>query len=70
MAEIHVLDGGERPFYTIRSLALRLDVSERMVRKLLHEGQLASYRVGKARRIAPEDVDSFLAERREERSAA
>ena len=69
MAEIHVLDQAERPFYTIRALAQRLSVSDRKIRKLLEHGELRSYRVGRAVRIAPEDVDRYLAERCEDRAA-
>lgn len=70
MAEISVLERDERPFYTTKGLAQRLSVTERHVRKLLETGQIRSYRIGKARRIDPKDVDSYLASRCEERNAA
>lgn len=70
MSEIRIAPEPERPFYTTKALAQRLSVTERMVRKLLQSGQIRSYRIGKARRIAPEDVDSYLASRCEERTAA
>jgi excisionase family DNA binding protein len=60
---------GERPFYTVRSLARRLSLSERTVREMVRRGVISSYRVEGARRFAPEDVDSYLAERRDEREA-
>ena len=68
-SEIRVLEPEERPFYTIKALAKRLSVTDRMVRKLIETGQIRSYSIGKARRIAPEDVDSYLASRCEDRAA-
>ena len=59
-----------RPFFTPKTLAHRLAVSERTVRELLRTGEIASYRVGGSRRIDPKDVDAFLAARRRERGAA
>ena len=55
-----------RPFFTPRTLAQYLSVSERTVREMLRTGQLASYRVAGSRRIAAEDVDAYLAEHRSE----
>ena len=60
----------ERPFYTTQSLAKRLSVTERHIRKLLERGELDSYRVGKARRIDPMDVESYLASKRDEGRSA
>jgi excisionase family DNA binding protein len=51
---------GRKPFFTPRSLADYLNVSERTVRQLIAERRIASYRVGGARRIDPADVDRFL----------
>ena len=56
----------ERPFYTVRSLAKRLALSERTVRDMLRWGRIASYKVEGARRVDPADVDVYLAQRREE----
>jgi excisionase family DNA binding protein len=58
-----------RPFYTVRSLVQLLALSERTVREMVRRGVVSSYRVEGARRFAPEDVDSYLAERRDEREA-
>ena len=70
MAVIRVADRDDRRFFTVRSLAEKLEVSERTVRNWMKSGELASYRLGDARRIDPADVDSFLAARRETRRAA
>jgi excisionase family DNA binding protein len=70
VAEISVLERDERPFYTTRSLAHRLTVNERTVRRLLNSGEIASYYIGTARRIDPQDVDSYLARRRNDARAA
>ena len=56
----------QRPFFTIRSLATRLSISERTVRNYIARGELASYQLGRSRRIDPADVDSFLADRRDD----
>ena len=68
--EIKVLEQAERPFYTVKSLAHRLAVTERTVRNLLRSGEIDSYTIGTARRIDPEDVDSYLERRRNSRRAA
>jgi len=55
-----------RPFFTPRTLAQYLSISERTVREMVRTGQLASYRVAGSRRIAAEDVDAYLAAHRSE----
>lgn len=54
-----------RPFFSPKSLAAYLELSERTVRELLAEGMIPSYRIGGARRVKAEDVDRFLETRRE-----
>ena len=54
-----------RAFFTPRTLAAYLAVSERTVRQMLADHVIASYRVEGSRRIDPQDVDSYLADRRE-----
>lgn len=56
-------------FFTTATLAEYLCLSERYVRELVTTGEIPSYTFGRARRIAPQDVDSWLKQRRE-RSAA
>jgi excisionase family DNA binding protein len=53
-------------FFTERSLAAYLAVSDRTIRNWIRRGELASYKLGASRRIDPADVDAFLAERRDE----
>lgn len=62
------LEADRRPFFTPKSLAAYLSVTDRMVRKLLQRGEIPSYTIGSARRIDPADVDEYLARRRQERS--
>lgn len=57
----------DRPFLTIGSLARRLQLGERTVRNYVESGEIPSYKFGRARRIDPEDVDRYLARRREGR---
>lgn len=53
-------------FFTERSLASYLAVSDRTIRNWIRRGELPSYKLGAARRIDPADVDAFLEVRREE----
>lgn len=61
---------GNRPapptFFTERTLAEYLAVSDRTVRNWIRRGDLPSYKLGAARRIDPADVDDFLARHRDE----
>lgn len=73
MAEVYEITPREREresFYTVESLAKLIDMSDRWVRGKVESGEIPSYRFGRARRIAPADVDSFLARHRESRRAA
>jgi excisionase family DNA binding protein len=53
-------------FFTERSLAAYLAVSDRTVRNWIRRGELPSYKLGASRRIDPADVVTFLEQRREE----
>ena len=53
-------------FFTERSLAAYLAVSDRTIRNWIRRGELPSYKLGAARRIDPADVDDFLARHRDE----
>lgn len=55
-------------FFTDRTLADFLAVSDRTVRNWIRRGELPSYKLGAARRIDPADVDDFLARHRDETS--
>jgi excisionase family DNA binding protein len=52
-------------FFTERTLAAYLAVSDRTIRNWIRRGELPSYKLGASRRIHPADVDTFLAQRRE-----
>jgi excisionase family DNA binding protein len=54
-----------RAFFTERTLAEYLSVSDRTVRDWIRHGKLPSYKLGGSRRIDPTDVDAFLAARRQ-----
>jgi len=73
MQTVPVLDigGMERKsskanFFTERTLADFLSVSDRTIRNWIRRGELPSYKLGAARRIDPADVEDFLARRRDE----
>jgi excisionase family DNA binding protein len=53
-------------FFTERTLAAYLAVSDRTIRNWIRRRELPSYKLGAARRINPADVDAFLEARREE----
>lgn len=67
MSALRVAEEDRRPFFTPRTLAAYLAVSDRTVRQLLSDREIPSYRVAGARRIAAEDVDAYLARHRSER---
>jgi excisionase family DNA binding protein len=53
-----------RAFFTPKTLAAYLAVSERTVRQMLADAVIPSYRIEGSRRIDPGDVDAYLATRR------
>ncbi len=53
-------------FFTERTLAAHLAVSDRTIRNWIRRGELPSYKLGAARRIDPADVEDFLARHRDE----
>lgn len=53
-------------FFTERTLAAYLAVSDRTIRNWIRRGELPSYKLGASRRIDPADVRAFLAQRRAE----
>ena len=53
-------------FFTERTLADYLAVSDRTIRNWIRRGDLPSYKLGAARRIDPADVEHFLARHRDE----
>lgn len=53
-------------FFTERSLASYLAVSDRTIRNWIRRGDLPSYKLGASRRIDPADVEDFLARHRDE----
>ncbi len=53
-------------FFTERSLAAYLAVSDRTIRNWIRRGELPSYKLGAARRIDPADVDAFLHRHRDD----
>jgi excisionase family DNA binding protein len=53
-------------FFTERTLADYLSVSDRTIRNWIRRGELPSYKLGAARRIDPADVEDFLSRHRDE----
>lgn len=48
-------------FYTIKDVAKLLSVSEKTVRRTLDSGEMVYYQVGRQKRIAKSDIESYLA---------
>lgn len=63
---VRISDGEREPFYTPRTLAKYLALSESTVRAMLQRGRIPSYRIEGARRIAAADVDAYIKARREQ----
>jgi excisionase family DNA binding protein len=57
-------------WFTTDSLAERLQVSDRLIRKWVAEGRLRSYKLDGCRRFSPEDVERFVEKLRDVRRAA
>jgi excisionase family DNA binding protein len=53
-------------FFTERTLAAYLAVSDRTIRNWIRRGELPSYKLGASRRIDPADVEDFLSRHRDE----
>jgi len=66
VTEVAVTELKQPPFYTVESLARLLAVDPRTVKNMIRDGEIASYRFRECRRIAKADVDSYLAEHRDE----
>ena len=57
-------------FFTPKTLAAYLALSERTVRQLLADSAIPSYRIAGSRRIDPRDVDNYLRRCRDGRTLA
>jgi excisionase family DNA binding protein len=66
MTAVRVSEVEREPFYTPKTLARLLQVSERTVRTMLVEQRIASYRVMGQRRVSAEDLRVFLDRNRDE----
>lgn len=53
-----------RPLLTVAEVAAALAVDPATVRRLVARGELPAYRVGRALRVAPEDVERYLCQTR------
>jgi excisionase family DNA binding protein len=51
-------------FYTVEEIAEQLGVSLATIRRAIRNGRLATHRFGRAVRIAPNDLETFLANTR------
>jgi putative molybdopterin biosynthesis protein len=61
-----------QPFYDVRQLADLLNVNKMTIYRLVERGDLRAYRIGRALRFRPSDVEVFLANQQTdaERSAS
>ena len=63
-AAVHVLDGAKGNLLSVRAVAGRLGVSTAIAYKLCAQGALLHVRVSNAIRVAPGDLEDFIASRR------
>lgn len=68
MSAIRVKQHVEEPFFTPKTLAEYLSISERTVRQMCADQKIESYRVEGQRRIDLKDVRAYLARNRTERA--
>jgi len=68
MSALHVAKRELRPFFTAKTLAEYLSISERTVRQMLADGRITSYKIEGQRRVDADDVDAYLARHRQERA--
>ena len=68
MTALRVITEPLRPFFTPRTLAEYLAISERTARQMLADGRMPSYKIEGTRRVDPADVDAYLARHRDERA--
>ena len=54
-------------FLDIKQVAKFLKLSEKQVRRYIKRRELAHHRIGRLYRISPDDLRSFLAQRRKKR---
>jgi excisionase family DNA binding protein len=66
MSALRIVEQDLRPFFTPKTLAAYLSVSERTVRQMLADHRIASVRVEGQRRIDHKDVEAYLARHRDE----
>jgi putative molybdopterin biosynthesis protein len=50
-----------QPFYDVRQLADLLNVNKMTIYRLVERGDLRAYRIGRALRFRPSEVEEFLA---------
>jgi len=58
------VDGGRHDLLSVRQIAKRLGMCSRTVYEFVERGELPHVRVSNAIRVAPADLDRFIAERR------
>jgi len=68
VSALRVVKRDLRPFFTPKTLAQYLSISERTVRQMLADGRIESYKVEGQRRIDFADVEAYLARHRHERA--
>jgi excisionase family DNA binding protein len=66
VSALRIVEQDLRPFFTPKTLAAYLSVSERTVRQMLADHRIASYRVEGQRRIDHKDVKTYLAAHRDD----
>ena len=58
------MTSAKRPMLSIAAVAERIDQSTKTVRRRIESGELIAYKLGRQWRIAEEDLEQFLRQRR------
>ena len=66
MTALRIVQEDRRPFFTPKTLAAYLAISERSSRQMIADGRIASYRIAGCRRVDVADLDAYLARCRQD----
>lgn len=63
VAEISILE----PLLTVEEIARRLNITPHLVNRLIRDGHLTGYKVGREWRVDPQDFEDYLRRQRRPR---
>ncbi len=54
------------PYFTVKQLQEALDISERTIFRLINDGKLTGFKIGREWRFTQADIDKFIENQRKE----